>query len=81
MTGQGFHYRSHPTLFMQANTVIASTFLLYAVGLGSTGAIPTAGALSWVLKDGLGQLGTLVAGKWAHGAGAPCRVATWLELG
>ncbi|KAJ9516767.1 hypothetical protein QJQ45_027173 [Haematococcus lacustris] len=42
--------------------VLASTFLLYAVGLGA-GAIPTAGALNWVLKDGLGQMGTLVFGK------------------
>jgi hypothetical protein len=45
-----------------ANGVLASTFLLYSVGLGA-GAIPTAGALNWVLKDGLGQLGTLLFGK------------------
>lgn len=45
-----------------ANGVLASTFLLYAVGLGA-GAIPTAGALNWVLKDGLGQLGTLLFGR------------------
>ena len=42
--------------------MLASTFLLYAVGLGE-GAIPAAGALSWVLKDGLGQLGTLLFGR------------------
>lgn len=36
--------------------------MLYAVGLGA-GAIPTAGAMNWVLKDGIGQLGTLVFGK------------------
>jgi hypothetical protein len=30
--------------------------LLYAVGLGA-GSIPLAGALNWVIKDGLGQLG------------------------
>jgi len=36
--------------------------LLYSVGLGA-GAIPTAGALSWILKDGLGQLGTLLFGR------------------
>ena len=46
-----------------ANGVLASTFLLYAVGLGHSSAIPTAGALSWVLKDGLGQLGTLLFGR------------------
>ncbi|KAF6259213.1 vitamin B6 photo-protection and homoeostasis-domain-containing protein [Scenedesmus sp. NREL 46B-D3] len=45
-----------------ANGVLASTFLLYSVGLGA-GAIPTAGAMNWVLKDGLGQLGTLLFGK------------------
>eukprot|EP00887_Chlorella_sp_A99_P004904 scaffold4.g4904.t1 len=45
-----------------ANGVLSSTFLLYAVGLGE-GAIPIAGALSWVLKDGLGQLGTLLFGR------------------
>ena len=45
-----------------ANGVLASTFLLYSVGLGA-GAIPTAGALSWILKDGLGQLGTLLFGR------------------
>lgn len=49
-----------------ANGVLASSFLLYSVGLGA-GAIPVAGALSWVLKDGLGQLGTLLFGKFmAH---------------
>jgi hypothetical protein len=45
-----------------ANGVLASTFLLYSVGLGA-GAIPAAGALNWVLKDGLGQMGTLLFGK------------------
>jgi len=45
-----------------ANSVLASTFLLYSVGLGA-GSIATAGALNWVLKDGLGQLGTLLFGK------------------
>ncbi len=44
------------------HAVLASTFLLYSVGLGA-GAIATAGALNWVLKDGLGQLGTLLFGK------------------
>lgn len=45
-----------------AIAVLASTFLLYSVGLGA-GAVPTAGALNWVLKDGLGQMGTLLFGK------------------
>lgn len=37
---------------MSANGTLANSFLLYAVGLGA-GAIPTAGAINWVLKDGL----------------------------
>jgi hypothetical protein len=58
-----------------ANGVLASTFLLYAVGL-ENGAIPTAGALSWVLKDGLGQLGTLLFGRaMAHNFDVASR--TW----
>lgn len=36
--------------------VLSTQSLLYAIGLGA-GAIPTAAALNWVLKDGLGQLG------------------------
>jgi hypothetical protein len=39
-----------------AAMVLSTQSLLYAVGLGA-GAIPTAAALNWVLKDGLGQLG------------------------
>lgn len=74
-----------------ANGVLASTFLLYAVGLGD-GAIPTAGALSWVLKDGLGQLGTLLFGRamahnfdvasrtWYAGASIKLNVAMALEI-
>lgn len=46
-----------------ANGVIASTFLLYGVGMSAGEAIPTAGALNWVLKDGLGQVGTLLFGR------------------
>lgn len=41
---------------MSVNGVLASTFLLYGVGLGSTEAAATAGALNWALKDGLGQV-------------------------
>jgi len=50
-----------------AATVLSSSFLLYAVGLGA-GSVPVAGALNWVMKDGLGSLGTLVFTKAvAHG--------------
>ncbi|KAK9815255.1 hypothetical protein WJX72_000733 [[Myrmecia] bisecta] len=74
-----------------ANGVLASTFMLYSVGLGA-GAIPTAGAINWVLKDGLGQLGTLLFGKtiahrfdintksWYLMASAKLDVAIGLEI-
>lgn len=39
-----------------ASSVISMQSLLMAVGLGQ-GAIPSAAALNWILKDGLGQLG------------------------
>ena len=45
-----------------ASGMLATSSLLYAVGLGD-GAIPTAGAVNWALKDGLGQLGTLAFGR------------------
>ena len=46
-----------------ANGALASAFLLYAAGLGSSTALPTAGAVNWIIKDGLGQMGTLLFAK------------------
>lgn len=43
--------------------VLASSFLLYSVGLGQASAAAAAGAANWVLKDGLGQAGTLLFGR------------------
>ncbi|KAK1944734.1 Protein root UVB sensitive 1 [Phytophthora citrophthora] len=39
-----------------AASVLSMQSLLFAIGLGA-GAIPTAAAVNWVLKDGLGQFG------------------------
>uniref|UniRef100_K3XB12 DUF647 domain-containing protein n=1 Tax=Globisporangium ultimum (strain ATCC 200006 / CBS 805.95 / DAOM BR144) TaxID=431595 RepID=K3XB12_GLOUD len=39
-----------------ATGVLSMQSLLYAIGLGA-GSIPTAAAVNWVLKDGLGQFG------------------------
>lgn len=39
-----------------ASGVLSMQSLLYAIGLGA-GSIPTAAAVNWVLKDGLGQFG------------------------
>lgn len=38
--------------------------MLYAIGLGASRVLPTAAALNWVLKDGLGRLGKLMAREW-----------------
>lgn len=74
-----------------ANGVLASAGLLYGLGYGSESAA-AAGALSWVLKDGLGQLGTLVFGRfiaqdfdvharrWYLAASVKLDVAVLLEL-
>lgn len=39
--------------------------LLYAVGLGK-GAIPTAAAINWVLKDGIGYLSKIMLSKYGR---------------
>ncbi|XP_058777633.1 protein root UVB sensitive 1, chloroplastic-like [Vicia villosa] len=43
----------------QVSGVLATQALLYAVGLGK-GAIPTAAAINWVLKDGIGYLSKIL---------------------
>ena len=43
-------------LLISTNMTMSSAMLLYAVGLGSA-AVPMAGALNWVIKDGVGQAG------------------------
>lgn len=43
----------------QVSGVLATQALLYAVGLGK-GAIPTAAAINWVLKDGIGYLSKIM---------------------
>ena len=43
--------------------VLSMSALLNAVGLGS-GAVPLAGAINWILKDGLGQLGGVLYASW-----------------
>lgn len=39
--------------------------MLYAVGLGK-GAIPTAAAINWVLKDGIGYLSKIILSKYGR---------------
>ncbi|GBG73461.1 hypothetical protein CBR_g16803 [Chara braunii] len=49
----------------QVNFVLCTQALLYAVGLGK-GAIPTAAAINWVLKDGVGFLSKLILTKYGR---------------
>ncbi|GJZ42279.1 kinase-like domain, phloem protein 2-like protein [Tanacetum coccineum] len=46
-------------------SVLATQSLLYAVGLGK-GAIPTAAAVNWVLKDGIGYLRKIFLSKFGR---------------
>ncbi|CAA2956333.1 root UVB sensitive 1, chloroplastic [Olea europaea subsp. europaea] len=49
----------------QISGVLATQSLLYAVGLGK-GAIPTAAAVNWVLKDGIGYLSKILLSKYGR---------------
>ncbi|XP_022148172.1 protein root UVB sensitive 1, chloroplastic isoform X2 [Momordica charantia] len=49
----------------QVSGVLATQALLYAVGLGK-GAIPTAAAVNWVLKDGFGYLSKIFLSKYGR---------------
>ncbi|KAG2329870.1 hypothetical protein Bca52824_001050 [Brassica carinata] len=49
----------------QISGVLATQSLLYAVGLGK-GAIPTAAAINWVLKDGIGYLSKIMLSKYGR---------------
>ncbi|XP_057845795.1 protein root UVB sensitive 1, chloroplastic isoform X2 [Cryptomeria japonica] len=49
----------------QMNSVLTTQALLYAIGLGK-GAIPTAAAVNWVLKDGIGYLSKILLSKYGR---------------
>jgi hypothetical protein len=42
--------------------ILSTQAMLLAVGLGQGGALPMAAVMSWLLKDGLGHLGSVLAG-------------------
>lgn len=54
-----------------ASGVLSMQSLLYAIGLGA-GSIPTAAAVNWVLKDGLGQFGGVMFARCVHSAHDRC---------
>ncbi|KAM3270807.1 protein root UVB sensitive 1, chloroplastic isoform X1 [Capsicum chacoense] len=49
----------------QISGVLATQAMLYAVGLGK-GAIPTAAAVNWVLKDGIGYLSKILLSNYGR---------------
>ncbi|KAF5725796.1 protein root UVB sensitive 1 chloroplastic-like [Tripterygium wilfordii] len=58
-------WRSLQGVASQISGVLATHSLLYAVGLGK-GAIPTAAAVNWVLKDGIGYLSKIMLSKYGR---------------
>lgn len=50
---------------MHNSFIVFFQALLYAVGLGK-GAIPTAAAVNWVLKDGIGYLSKILLSKFGR---------------
>ncbi|GKB73608.1 putative reverse transcriptase domain-containing protein [Tanacetum coccineum] len=58
-------WRSVQGVAAQVSSVLATQSLLYAVGLGK-GAIPTAAAVNWVLKDGIGYLSKKILSKFGR---------------
>lgn len=69
-----------------ALSVLATQQMLFAVGLGAKRALPTAAALNWVLKDGLGRLGPRARSLLPAPARAlvfvvarRCRWRSWLQ--
>ncbi|XP_020261733.1 protein root UVB sensitive 1, chloroplastic isoform X2 [Asparagus officinalis] len=58
-------WRALQGIASQINGVLATQSLLYAVGLGK-GAIPTAAAVNWVLKDGIGYLSKILLSNFGR---------------
>ncbi|XP_024519515.1 protein root UVB sensitive 1, chloroplastic [Selaginella moellendorffii] len=58
-------WRMGQIIASQISGVLTTQALLYAVGLGK-GAIPTAAAINWVLKDGIGYLSKIVLSKYGR---------------
>ncbi|KAK9102803.1 hypothetical protein Sjap_020057 [Stephania japonica] len=58
-------WRSAQGVASQVSGVLATQALLYAVGLGK-GAIPTAAAINWVMKDGIGYLSKIMLSKYGR---------------
>ncbi|KAJ7522054.1 hypothetical protein O6H91_19G081400 [Diphasiastrum complanatum] len=58
-------WRMGQIIASQISGVLTTQALLYAVGLGK-GAIPTAAAVNWVLRDGIGYLSKIALSKYGR---------------
>ncbi|XP_028556984.1 protein root UVB sensitive 1, chloroplastic isoform X1 [Dendrobium catenatum] len=58
-------WRAAQGIASQISGVLSTQALLYAVGLGK-GAIPSAAAVNWVLKDGIGYLSKILLSKYGR---------------
>ncbi|KAJ3681843.1 hypothetical protein LUZ60_014416 [Juncus effusus] len=58
-------WRAVQGIAAQISGVLSTQALLYAVGLGK-GTIPTAAAINWVLKDGIGYLSKIFLSKFGR---------------
>lgn len=57
------------------SSIFSTQSLLLAVGVGAKKTLPSAAAINWVLKDGLGRLGRLtVATKFGESFDADLKV-------
>ena len=49
-------------VFISLSRVLSTQAMLLAVGLGQGGALPIAAVMNWLLKDGLGHVGSILVG-------------------
>lgn len=55
-------YNMIQVTFISLSRVLSTQAMLIAVGLGQGSALPLAAVMNWILKDGLGHLGSIVVG-------------------
>lgn len=58
-------WRAAQGIASQISGILSTQAMLYAIGLGK-GAIPTAAAVNWVLKDGIGYLSKILLSKYGR---------------
>lgn len=68
-------WRAWHRLFSSMSSIFSTQSLLLAIGIGAKKSLPSAAAINWVLKDGLGRLGRLtVATKFGESFDADLKV-------